>query len=43
MLARMSSRELTEWQAYFRIENEEMEEQRLSSQARAGAKTRMGR
>jgi len=40
LLARCSSRELSEWQAYFRIENEDREQDRLANQSRADVKTR---
>lgn len=43
MLSRMSSRELSEWQAYFRLENEEMEQRNLARQSQTDVQTRSGR
>lgn len=36
LLKEVSSKELTEWIAYYRIVNEEMRQQRLDARARAG-------
>lgn len=43
LLQRMSSQEMSEWQGYFILENEERERQNLARQARTGAKSRMRR
>ena len=40
---RMSSAELTEWQAYLRIEREEAEEQRMRSELEARASAGLNR
>lgn len=40
LLSRCSSRELSEWQAYFRIENEDSEERNLANQSRADVQKR---
>jgi len=43
MLARLSSRELSEWRAFFILENEDFEERKLANQSRADVQTRMSR
>jgi hypothetical protein len=40
LLNRCSSRELSEWQAYFRIENEDRDKQNLANKSRAEVKKR---
>lgn len=40
LLARISSREISEWQAHFRLEAEEMEERKMIQSAESGAETR---
>ncbi len=40
LLSRVTSAELTEWQAFFKLESEDTERQRMQSQSVAGAKTR---
>jgi len=42
-LGRISSRELTEWQAYFRLEAEDRRRAELASRARQGVATRKQR
>lgn len=41
LLARASSQELAEWQAFFTLENEEMDMQKLRHKSRAEAKQRI--
>lgn len=43
LLARISSRELTEWQAFFALESEEAERDRLAAKAEAGVAARAHR
>lgn len=40
LLDRISSRELSEWQAHFILSNEEMEEQQMAASAVSGAANR---
>lgn len=40
LLNRISSRELTEWQAHFILENEEREKQEMIASAESGAEKR---
>jgi hypothetical protein len=40
MLARLSSQEISEWRAFFILENEEMEERKLANQSRADVQRR---
>jgi hypothetical protein len=42
LLARVSSRELAEWQAYLRIEDEERKQAQLGARAKAGLKAGKG-
>lgn len=39
MLAGMSSRELSEWMAFFMIENEDREDAKMDSELRRGAES----
>jgi hypothetical protein len=43
LLARISSRELTEWQAFFILEAEDREQQEMAASSMSGAESRRWR